>query len=93
MLTVALLLVTSSSQVLAHWSDDEIKQKLHQEHDRASIQKLLDNLHVYPSGNCVVHHMFGKECVETVQSQYPDAFVSAHLEVPGEMFEIAMEAR
>jgi len=85
-------LQTMFRKVLAHWSDDEIKQKLHQEHDRASIQKLLDNLHVYPSGNCVVHHMFGKECVETVQSQYPDAFVSAHLEVPGEMFEIAMEA-
>ncbi|GMI15205.1 hypothetical protein TrLO_g9843 [Triparma laevis f. longispina] len=85
-------LQTMFEKVLKHWSDEEIKQKLHQEHDRKSIQKLLNNLHVYPSGNCVVHHMFGKECVETVQSQYPDAFVSAHLEVPGEMFEIAMEA-
>ena len=47
---------------------------------------------MYPNGNCVVHHMFGAEVVETVKNQYPDAFVTAHLEVPGEMFEVAMEA-
>jgi hypothetical protein len=35
--------------------------------------------------------MFGAECTKTVTENYPDAFVSAHLEVPGEMFEIAME--
>ena len=56
------------------------------------MKRLLDNLNVYPNGNCVVHHMFGAEVVETVNTQYPDAFVTAHLEVPGEMFEVAMEA-
>merc|ERR1712128_354988 len=50
-----------------------------------------DNIDVYPNGNCVVHHMFGNEVVKTVKNYYEDAYVTAHLEVPGEMFEIAME--
>jgi quinolinate synthase len=82
---------TMFQKVLANWSDDDIKHKLHPDHDRASIQKLMDNLHVFPNGNCVVHHMFNKSCVDTVINNYPEAYVSAHLEVPGEMFEIAME--
>lgn len=52
---------------------------------------LRDSIDVYPSGNCVVHHMFGSEVVNAVRRNYDDAFVTAHLEVPGEMFEIAME--
>ena len=85
-------LQTMFGKIVAHWSDEDIKTKLHPEHDKASVQRLLDNLHVYPNGNCVVHHMFGAEVVDTVKTQYPDAYVSAHLEVPGEMFELAMEA-
>jgi len=39
----------------------------------------------------VVHHMFGSEVVDTVKKNYSDAHVTAHLEVPSEMFEIAMQ--
>ena len=72
------------------WTDEDIKAKLHPNHDRATVRKLRDNLNVFPSGNCVVHHMFSSSVVDTVKACYPDAYVSAHLEVPGEMFGIAM---
>lgn len=72
------------------WSDDKIARELHPQHGRASLQKLRDDMEVFQHGNCVVHHMFGGDVVEIVKRSYPDAFVTAHLEVPGEMFEIAM---
>mmetsp|Transcript_31719 Transcript_31719/g.53683 ORF Transcript_31719/g.53683 Transcript_31719/m.53683 type:complete len:578 (-) Transcript_31719:29-1762(-) len=73
------------------WSDERIKRDLHPEHDQASIRALRDNTDVYPSGNCVVHHMFGQSVVDTVMNDYSDAYVTAHLEVPGEMFQIALK--
>jgi len=73
------------------WSDERIKSDLHPEHDQASIRALRDNTDVYPSGNCVVHHMFGQSVVDTVMNDYSDAYVTAHLEVPGEMFQIALK--
>jgi len=85
-------LVTMFTSILnAEWSDERIRRDLHPDHDRASLRKLRDNIDVYPSGNCVVHHMFGNEVVKTVKDNYEDAYVTAHLEVPGEMFEIAMD--
>ena len=72
------------------WSDERIKADLHTSHDRNTIQALRDNINVYPSGNCVVHHMFGQSTVDTVENDYADAYVTAHLEVPGEMFQIAL---
>lgn len=74
-----------------HWDDDRIAKELHPAHTRDSLRMLRDGMNVYPHGNCVVHHMFGADVVETVRTEYEDAFVTAHLEVPGEMFQIAME--
>jgi quinolinate synthase len=73
------------------WSDEKIKSDLHPQHNRATLQQLRDSIAVFPSGNCVVHHMFGAQVVDTVKENYQDAYVTAHLEVPGEMFEIAMQ--
>jgi len=85
-------LVTMFTSILnANWDDDKIAKALHPKHSRATIEKLRDNIDVFPNGNCVVHHMFGNEVVSTVKDNYDDAFVTAHLEVPGEMFQIAME--
>ena len=85
-------LVSLLSAVLeSKWSDERIKRDLHPEHDQASIRALRDNTDVYPSGNCVVHHMFGQSVVDTVMNDYSDAYVTAHLEVPGEMFQIALK--
>jgi len=72
------------------WSDDRIARDLHPEHDRATIRSLRDNVNVFPAGNCVVHHMFGRSVVDAVLRDYEDAYVTAHLEVPGEMFQIAL---
>jgi len=84
-------LVTMFTSILdAGWDDEKIAKDMHPKHNRESIRKLRDSIDVYPSGNCVVHHMFGNEVVNTVKESYNDAFVTAHLEVPGEMFEIAM---
>jgi quinolinate synthase len=72
------------------WDDARIARDLHPEHNRDSIQALRDSIDVYQNGICVVHHMFGGEVVNAVKRNYDNAFVTAHLEVPGEMFEIAM---
>ena len=80
--------------ILGHselWSDERISKELHPQHSRKTLAALRDNLHVYPSGNCIVHHMFGSSVVQTVLDKYSDAYVTAHLEVPGEMFQIALQ--
>lgn len=74
------------------WNDEKIQTNLHPQHTRATLKQLRNNLEVFPQGNCVVHHMFGNEVVQTVRDNYDeDCYVTAHLEVPGEMFQIAME--
>ncbi len=70
--------------------DHEI-QALHPAHDQASLARVLERLHVFEQGTCVVHHMFGADVVARVREHYDHAFVSAHLEVPGEMFALAAE--
>lgn len=77
---------------LAHMSDEEIAA-LHPKHNQASIRSLIERFHIFEQGSCVVHHMFGAEVVERVRRDYPDALVAAHLEVPGEMFELGMEGQ
>ena len=37
--------------------------------------------------------MFGGSVVEKVATEYADAYHTAHLEVPGEMFELAVAAQ
>lgn len=37
--------------------------------------------------------MFGHEVVEKIKELYCDAFLTAHFEVPGEMFTLAMDAK
>jgi quinolinate synthase len=73
-------------------SDEQIRQ-LHPAHDQASIRALLPRFHYFEQGTCIVHHMFGKEVVDLVRKHYADVFVTAHLEVPGEMFELGLRAQ
>lgn len=40
-----------------------------------------------------MHHMFGGETCNLVRQGYGDAYLTAHFEVPGEMFSLAIEAR
>lgn len=73
-------------------SDEEIA-KIHPSHNRDTIRSLLPRLHYYQYGTCIVHHLFGHEVVETINEMYCDAYLTAHFEVPGEMFALAMEAK
>jgi quinolinate synthase len=72
---------------------DDAVRAVHPAHDVASIERLLLRFHCFDEGHCIVHHMFGAEVAERVRTHYPHAFVTAHLEVPGEMFELALAAR
>ncbi|KAJ3671733.1 hypothetical protein LUZ60_007812 [Juncus effusus] len=79
-------------QQMANLSDEEIKE-IHSGHDRNSIKSVLQRLHYYQEGNCIVHDIFGQEVVDKLKDIYLDAFLTAHFEVPGEMFALAMEAK
>ncbi len=77
---------------LVELSDEEIRA-LHPAHDRRSIAALRGRFNYFKQGNCVVHHMFGDDVVARVRDEYQDAMVTAHLEVPGEMFRLALAAQ
>lgn len=47
----------------------------------------------WQDGKCIVHDMFGHEVVRALRQHYSDAFLTAHFEVPSEMFALAMAAR
>ncbi len=71
----------------------EAIRALHPEHDRNSVERLVERLHHFQHGICVVHHSFGDRVVELVERDHPDAMIAAHLEVPGEMFQSALEGQ
>ncbi|KAI8475551.1 MAG: hypothetical protein J3K34DRAFT_404537 [Monoraphidium minutum] len=66
---------------------------LHPAHTAATVRALLPRLRHFDSGTCIVHHIFGGEVCELVRAGYGDAYLTAHFEVPGEMFTLAMEAK
>jgi len=72
-------------------SDVEIK-KIHPEHTSATLKSCLERFNFFKQGRCYVHEMFGETLVNKIKKDYPQALMSAHLEVPGEMFELAHEA-
>jgi quinolinate synthase len=72
---------------------EERIRALHREHDAESIARLLPRFHYFEQGTCIVHHMFGADVAERVRKEQADAFVTAHLEVPGEMFRVALAAQ
>nr|GME13214.1 quinolinate synthase, chloroplastic [Ipomoea batatas] len=79
-------------QQMTMMTDQEIAE-IHPQHNRNSLESLLPRLHYFQEGTCIVHHLFGHEVVEKINEMYCDAFLTAHFEVPGEMFSLAMEAK
>jgi quinolinate synthase len=77
---------------LAALGDDAVRA-VHPAHTAETVRALLPRFHHFEDGHCIVHHMFGAEVAERTRSRYAHAFVTAHLEVPGEMFALALEAR
>lgn len=75
---------------------DEAIRQIHPAHTQASLKSLLERFQYYENGMCVVHHMFGDQVVEKLKREYPldgETFYTAHLEVPGEMFDLAFAAQ
>lgn len=72
--------------------DDKIRQ-IHPAHNQTTITALLKRFDYFKEGNCVVHHMFGDKVTHRVRDEYSHAYHTAHFEVPGEMFTLAMEAQ
>ena len=85
-------LYTLFKRMATSMTDEEI-QKVHPSHNRNSIENLLKRFDYFKQGNCIVHHMFGADVVNTVKEDYQDCYITAHLEVPGEMFNLAMDAQ
>ena len=71
--------------------DDQAVRTLHPAYDAAAIGSVRERFHHFQQGSCVVHHMFGQDVVDRVRAVHSDAFVTAHLEVPGEMFALALD--
>lgn len=70
---------------------DEAIRSVHAGHDRESVRSLLERYRYFQDGICVVHHMFGHEVAHQIREIHPDAYVTAHLEVPGPMFKLGLE--
>lgn len=69
---------------------------LHPAHTHETIRALLPRFHYFEQGNCVVHHMFGAAVAQQVERDYYElggVDITAHLEVPGEMFALALRAQ
>ncbi len=73
--------------------DETALRAVHPGCSRALLDEVVRRFHWFEQGTCIVHHMFGAEVAERVRDEYRDAFVTAHLEVPGEMFTVALEAQ
>lgn len=85
-------LVRTFQHVLDHFSDAEVAA-LHPEHSRTTLASLLSRFEYYRQGNCVVHHMFDEQVTKRLRENHADAFMTAHLEVPGPMFELSLESK
>lgn len=83
---IAQLLLTLSN------SSDATVAAVHPGHTADTIRALLPRFRYFRDGTCIVHHIFGGEVCESVRKGYGDAYLTAHFEVPGEMFNLAMEA-
>jgi quinolinate synthase len=76
--------------------DEASIRALHPAHTRETIRALLPRFHYFEQGNCIVHHMFGAAVAQQVERDYyelGDVDITAHLEVPGEMFALALRAQ
>ena len=78
--------------MMSTWSDEDVAA-VHPAHTQKTIKELLPRLRYFQDGTCMVHHMFGGDVCENVKKYYGDAYQTAHFEVPGEMFKLAMEAK
>ena len=84
--------LTHLLQSLADLGDAAVHE-VHPGFDALKLRAVLERFHYFEAGNCIVHHMFGDDVAKRVQSDYSDALITAHLEVPGAMFRLGLEAQ
>ena len=75
---------------------EEEVARVHPAHTHASVRDALSRLHYFEDGMCVVHDMFGEDVVRTLEEHYVgerDTFLTAHFEVPGGLFGLALKER
>jgi len=84
--------VASLLETLVQRGDAAVRS-VHPDFDAAQLSRVLSRFHYFEAGNCIVHHMFGDEVASRVRRDYSDALITAHLEVPGAMFGLALEAQ
>lgn len=65
---------------------------LHPDFDHAALEALLSRYSHFREGHCIVHHNFGADITDRIAEDYADAYLTAHFEVPGELFGLAQEA-
>lgn len=85
--------IESLLRTWAHDVSDEAIAAVHPAHNRNTIAALLPRFHAFQQGACMVHHMFGRDVAERLLADYRDAYITAHLEVPSEMFALALDAQ
>lgn len=73
--------------------DSAAARSLHPQHTPATLASARERFHWFQQGVCIVHQMFGDDVVHRVEREYPDALITAHLEVPGEMFALGFRAQ
>jgi len=81
-------------EMMLHMPEEKIKA-FHPQHTRETVKSLLTRFNFFQQGVCVVHHMFGENVTQKVLQDYPlddTTFYTAHFEVPGEMFTLAIDA-
>ncbi len=83
------------AHLLASLADlgDTAVHAVHPSFDAAMLRAALGRFHYFEAGNCIVHHLFGDDVAARVQKDYQDAFITAHLEVPGAMFRLGLDAQ
>ncbi len=67
--------------------------RLYPRFSRTDLGSLVERFHTFDKGCCIVHQLFGQEVAERVERDYPDALVTAHLEVPSAMFRLGLRAQ
>ena len=78
--------------MMSTWPDEDVRA-VHPAHTAETVRSLLPRLRYFQDGTCVIHHMFGGDVTATTERCYGDAYLTAHFEVPGEMFGLAMRAK
>ena len=76
---------------MAKLNDIEIKA-IHKDYNREQMNKLIKKFHYFNDGICVVHHFFDNRLVKNLRDNFDEnTYITAHLEVPGDMFSLAYE--